>query len=220
MDGRDNKLEKPESQKTTTRPVFLESEGRALISIAREAISSYVNSGKVSVMDGMLADHRFQQKMGCFVTLKKDDAEKSLRGCIGFPEPIFPLSKALQDAAVAAATEDPRFSPLKKGELESLLVEVSLLTNPMQIVVSDPREFPRKIEVGKDGLIMRWTFGSGLLLPQVASEYNWDAEEFLCNLSMKAGAPPDQWLVPGTLVYKFRAEVFEEISPKGAVVLS
>ncbi len=112
-----------------------------------------------------------------------------------------------------AATGDPRFPPVKSRELARLLIEVSLLSKPVQIVVRNQKELPSKIQVGKDGLIMRWSFGSGLLLPQVASEYNWGAEEFLSNLCMKAGALPDQWLVPGTLVLKFRALVFEENSP-------
>lgn len=197
-------------QSDTEFPLFHEKDGPLLTGVARSAISNYLEIRKRITPEVLRTDLRFREKMGCFVTLKKNDPERSLRGCIGFPEPVYELSKALVDAAIEAATDDPRFPPVKKPELSQLLLEVSLLTKPIQIRVDRQQELVSKIEVGKDGLIMRWTFGSGLLLPQVATEYNWSVEDFLCNLSMKAGAPPDQWLVPGTLVYKFNAQVFEE----------
>ena len=188
-------------------------DGPFLLSVTRSVISSYLETKKMTIPASMLSDPRFRQKMGCFVTLKRHDSEKSLRGCIGFPEPVYELHKALTHAGIAAATEDPRFPPVESTEMENLLLEISLLTRPVEISVKDPKELLKKIQVGSDGLIMRWSFGSGLLLPQVATEYNWNVEDFLCNLSMKAGAPPDQWLIPGTLVYRFRAQVFQENPP-------
>ncbi|MDA4111652.1 MAG: TIGR00296 family protein, partial [Thaumarchaeota archaeon] len=161
----------------------------------------------------------FTKKIGCFVTLKNNDYEKSLRGCIGFPEPVYPLLKALPEAAIGAATGDPRFPPVKKSEVSDLLLEISLLTEPVLIRASKQSDIPEEIMVGRDGLIMKWSFGSGLLLPQVATEYGWDAEDFLCNLSVKAGAPPDEWLVPGTFIYRFAAQVFQENSPLGSVTM-
>lgn len=199
---------------------FGSEDGRLLVALARASIESFLNTGKLVIPSGASNDARFEQKLGCFVTLKSDDAEKSLRGCIGFPEPVYRLSRALTEAAVYAATEDPRFLPLKLSELSSLILEVSLLTKPVQIAVNDQRELLTKIRIGADGLIMKWNFGSGLLLPQVASENNWNSEEFLSNLSVKAGAPPAQWLVPGTMIYKFGAQVFQEISPNGNVSLT
>lgn len=189
---------------------FDERDGTLITGVARSAISAFLETGKREIPSVITKDPRFDQKLGCFVTLKQDDAEKSLRGCIGYPEPVYRLSKALTNAAVEAATGDPRFPPVKLRELQKLLLEVSLLTRPVQINVDKQIDLRRKIDVGKDGLIMKWAFGSGLLLPQVATEYKWTAEEFLCNLSMKAGAPPDEWLVPGTMVFKFGAQVFEE----------
>jgi len=190
--------------------LFQEKDGPLLTGVARSVISNYIGTGKRVTPSLLMTDSRFREKMGCFVTLKKNNPEKSLRGCIGFPEPVYELSRALVEAAIEAATGDPRFPPVKKNELAELLLEVSLLTRPVQIRVDKQQDLVNKIDIGKDGLIMKWAFGSGLLLPQVATEYNWNAEEFLCNLSMKAGAPPDQWLIPGTLVYKFNALVFEE----------
>ncbi len=192
---------------------FRENDGPLLTAVARNVIFTFLETGNRITPAPLSSDPRFKQKIGCFVTLKKNDPERSLRGCIGYPEPVYELSKALTSAAIEAATGDPRFPPVKSRELPQLLLEVSLLTKPILIEVDHQRDLPGKIEVGEDGLIMKWSFGSGLLLPQVATEYNWSAEDFLCNLSMKAGAPPDQWLVPGTMIYKFNALVFEEKSP-------
>ena len=136
---------------------------------------------------------------------------------LDFPEPVYKLIEALPQAAVYAATEDPRFPSVIPSELNSLLVEVSILTKPIRINVENPKEIPKKIQIGVDGLIMKWSFGSGLLLPQVASEFNWGAKEFLENLSIKAGAPPNQWSTAGTGIYKFQAQVFQETSPNGEV---
>jgi len=190
--------------------LFQKIDGPILTGVARSAISTFLETGKRISPTILNSDSRFRQKLGCFVTLKENDAEKSLRGCIGFPEPVYELSKALTYAAIAAATGDPRFPPLRREELPKISLEVSILTKPILIEVMAQSELPRKITVGRDGLIMKWVYGSGLLLPQVATENSWSAEDLLCNLSMKAGAPPDQWLVSGTLVYKFNALIFEE----------
>jgi uncharacterized protein len=202
-----------------TERIFSQRDGELLIGSARESIDLYFQTGNITIPNRMHEDARFEKKLGCFVTLKNDDPERSLRGCIGFPEPVAQLKKALSESAVAAATQDPRFPPVIKSELKTLLLEVSVLTKPALISVQNKRDLPNHVRIGVDGLIMRWEFGSGLLLPQVATEYRWEAEEFLCNLSMKAGAEPDRWLLPGSIIYKFQAQVFEESSPFGNVVL-
>ena len=199
---------------------FSPSDGHLLIKSARESITKFLESQKIVTPNGMSIDPRFDQKLGCFVTLKRDDKERSLRGCIGFPEPFYKLVRALPEAAVYAATEDPRFPSVVLSELNSLLVEVSVLTKPVRIVVENPKDIPKKIRVGVDGLIMKWSLGSGLLLPQVALEFNWNAWEFLENLSLKAGAPSNQWSTAGSNIFKFQAQVFQEVSPNGDVILS
>jgi len=196
---------------------FEEKDGALLTSAARSAIESFLKSRSTEVPALLKSDPRFSQKLGCFVTLRENDLETSLRGCIGFPEPSYELWRGLTFAAIEAATRDPRFPPVKLAELSNLTLEVSILTKPEEIKVKRPQEFVEKVEIGKDGLILKWAYGSGLLLPQVAAEYNWTAEEFLCNLSLKAGAPPDQWLIPGTVIFKFNALIFEEDSPKKVV---
>lgn len=189
---------------------FEERDGVVLTAAARNVIESFLKTGGTAVPSVLKLDPRFSQKLGCFVTLRQNAPDKPLRGCIGFPEPTYELSRGLTFAAIEAATRDPRFPPVGLEELADLTLEVSVLTKPEQIKVKKPQEYLERIEIGKDGLILKWTYGSGLLLPQVASEYNWTPEEFLCNLSLKAGAPPDQWLVPGTMILKFNALVFEE----------
>ena len=199
---------------------FAPSDGPILIQSARESITKFLESQKIAIPNRMSIDPRFERKLGCFVTLKRDDKERSLRGCIGFPEPFYKLLEALPEAAVCAATEDPRFPSVVLSEMNSLLVEVSILTEPVRINVENPKDIPKKIHVGVDGLILKWSFGSGLLLPQVALEFNWDAKEFLENLTLKAGAPPNQWSTVGANIYKFQAQVFQETSPNGDVILS
>jgi len=122
------------------------------------------------------------------------------------------------EAAIAAATEDPRFPPLDSRELDNIIFEVSVLTPPQEISINNPSDYRKEIEIGKDGLILRWRFGSGLLLPQVPLELNWDTEEYLANLCYKAGAPPDVWLDSNSKLYKFQAEVFKEANPNGQIV--
>lgn len=191
--------------------------GAFLIATARKTVEGLFTNGHLASPPREYPSI-FDTNAGVFVTINKaNGAEKELRGCIGFPYPEKPLIEALVRAAAASATEDPRFPPVSKDELPKVVFGVSVLTPPEQIMAS-PRELPRKIKVGSDGLIVRWAYGSGLLLPQVPVEYGWDAEEFLGNACMKAGATPDIWLVPSTNVYKFNAIVFEEVEPRGKVV--
>lgn len=191
-------------------------EGRALVRIARDSIDNYVKEGRK--IPPPTEGKKFSEKAGVFVTINKlEHGEKALRGCIGFPYPDQPLIDAVIDAGVAAATEDPRFPPLSPEELDDVVVEVSVLTPPELITVNSPTEYPSKVKVGEDGLIVRWAFGSGLLLPQVPVEYKWDAEEFLSHTCMKAGAMPDLWLSKDVKIYRFRAIIFEELEPRGRI---
>lgn len=196
--------------------LFELTDGRLFVECARGSLSFYLRHKKIQICSDLQSDQKYSKKTGCFVTLR--DQKKSLRGCIGFPEPIYPLPKALTLSAISAGTEDPRFSPIKRPELDSLTIEVSVLSAPNIIRVKDPRDYKNEIALGSDGLIMKWSFGSGLLLPQVPIEEKWTVEEFLSNLSMKAGALPDQWLLPETQIARFQAQVFEEVEPNGRVV--
>lgn len=159
----------------------------------------------------------FDERRGVFVTLLRHPSG-ALRGCIGFPRPVLALRVAIPQAAWAAATEDPRFPPVAGSELDRLRIEVSLLTRPEPLPALSPPERARSVRVGTDGLIVEGFGSSGLLLPQVAPEQRWDAEEFLAGTCEKAGLPADAWRSPEVRVLRFQAEVFTEASPAGPVV--
>ncbi len=178
------------------RDAFTEAEKKELLSMAKDAISEYVISGKVS--DKETTDPKFRADGAVFVTIKKDS---SLRGCIGHVQAVMPLYQSVIKNAVAASSSDPRFLPLKKEELRDIDIEISILS-PLAPVknVSD-------IQVGRHGLVIRKGYQSGLLLPQVASEYGWDRETFLRQLCRKAGLPDDSW--KDADLYSFTAEVIK-----------
>jgi hypothetical protein len=141
-----------------------------------------------------------------------------LRGCVGFPRAEKSLYLSVIDASIAAATQDPRFLPVDKKELAEIVFEVSILTPPEEIKVQNPMEYLNAIKIGRDGLILTWRYGSGLLLPQVPVELKWDIEEYLANLCYKAGAPPDIWLMSDSKIYSFQANIYRESDPNGNVV--
>jgi uncharacterized protein (TIGR00296 family) len=155
----------------------------------------------------------FREKRGVFVTLTKMG---QLRGCIGLPYPVMPLEDAIEHAATAAATEDPRFPPVDKSELTDIAVEVTILTIPVPLP-GKPEKRPDTIVVGKHGLIIRGMGTSGLLLPQVATEYGWDATTFLEHTCMKAGLPNRCWTYPSVEVLTFEGQIFSEKHVRGTV---
>jgi uncharacterized protein (TIGR00296 family) len=189
-----------------------ETEGELVVRIARRTIEAEAKDEDPGQID---APGSFRAKRGVFVTIHTYP-DMGLRGCIGYPEPVFSLGKALVKAAQGAC-HDPRFPYLKPQELDGIVVEVSVLTPPEEIEVTDRRQLPGKVKVGQDGLIMEMGYFRGLLLPQVATEWNWDAETFLAETCVKAGLTPDCWLDKSSKVYKFQAEIFTESEPRGKV---
>ncbi len=185
------------------------------IAEARQAIQHYLKSGKVNRAK---LPAEIDKPSGVFVTLKKHNKNgERLRGCIGFPEPIYDLSQGLAKAAVSAAFADPRFPPVEEDELPHISIEISILSQP-QLVDAPKQEIPRLIEVGKHGIIIERGFNKGLLLPQVAVEEGCDSEGFLALGCMKAGLSPDAWLTKNVSIYTFTAKVFKEVEPMGEVV--
>jgi uncharacterized protein len=148
----------------------------------------------------------FSEKRGVFVTLTKSG---SLRGCIGFPYPVMPLAEAIVHAAGAAALEDPRFPPVTKDELAAISLEVTILTVP-EPLEGDPAKRPEKVTVGKHGLIVRGMGTSGLLLPQVATDYGWDSKTFLDHTCMKAGLSGRCWTSKNVEILTFEGQIFSE----------
>jgi len=190
-------------------------EGETAVRIARQMVDEFVKNGKVPTFEKL--PKIFSEKRGVFVTLEKYPSHE-LRGCIGYPEPIMSLLNAIKDSAISAASRDPRFNPVQEKELDGTVVEVTILTPPKKIVVEKPEDYPKKIKVGRDGLIIKSSFYSGLLLPQVPVEWGWDETEFLRQTCRKAGLVLDSWQDPQTEVFSFQGEVFSEKSPRGEIV--
>jgi len=177
-------------------------DGGLLLEIARGTIESHLLGKPYS--PGY--PDSFRENRGVFVTLNKNG---ELRGCIGFPEPVMPLIEAIQQAAVSAASQDPRFPPLSAEELPQVKIEVTVLTPPKPLK-AEPSDYPNKIKVGRDGLIIEQGFRKGLLLPQVPVEWKWDETEFLSHTCLKAGLPKDAWKRKETKIYTFQGEIFSE----------
>lgn len=193
--------------------ILSEQDGEIIVKTARAAVTEYLKTGKkINLREDFKS--KFSYNSGVFVTLNK---KENLRGCIGFPTPVKKLYQSLVDAAVASATEDPRFPPVKYEELNEISFEVTVLTSPEEVKVTNPLEYLNKIKVGRDGLIVKWEFGSGLLLPQVPVEYGWNVEEFLNHTCEKAGAPFDCWKRKNTKILQFEGIVFKETKPNGNV---
>lgn len=186
-------------------------EAEKLIKLARGAISGYFKGRQIAVSEELKKE--FGKKQGVFVSIYVGD---ELNGCIGYPQPDIPLCQGVASAALAAAFEDPRFLPLEKGQIKDLRVELSILSVPEEIKAKRPEDYLKQIKIGEDGLIARYGMNSGLLLPQVAVEWRWDAEMFLKQTCFKAGLGLDAWKDLKTKIYRFQAEVFTE--EKGKVV--
>lgn len=169
-----------------------------LIKLAKEAIAAGFSGDRIKIPD----DKELKEKKGCFVTLTKNG---ELRGCIGFPYPSMPLGEAIVLAAKSAAFSDPRFPTLGEKEFLDIKIEISILTKPEKVEAK-----PENIEIGKDGLMCEYEGFGGLLLPQVATEYNWSAEQFLRALCKKAGLPLETWKKKGFELWKFSAKIIKE----------
>jgi AmmeMemoRadiSam system protein B/AmmeMemoRadiSam system protein A len=168
-----------------------------LLTIARKTISECIRNKKIP--DFKVGNEILQKNCGAFVTLKKAGA---LRGCIGHIIGDKPLFLVVKDMAIAAATQDYRFPPVTTSEIDDIEIEISVLT-PMQKVNNVD-----EIEVGRDGLMIKRGYMSGLLLPQVPVEQGWDKQTFLEHLCYKAGLPSDAW--KSSELWKFQAIVFSE----------
>jgi AmmeMemoRadiSam system protein A len=186
----------------TGSSAFLDTAQRKeLLGIARRALERYLAKGKIPPEEGV--EGKLAAPGAAFVTLTKNGR---LRGCIGYTEAVAPLFKVVQECAVAAATEDPRFPPVSGNELPSLRVEISVLTPLVPIR-------PGEVEVGRHGLLVTQGGMRGLLLPQVPVEWGWDRETYLDQTCVKAGLPPSAWRQGATL-QAFTAEVFGEDDTK------
>ena len=173
-----------------------------LLLLVREVIATRLNIN--SGVDNASMDFSgsvFREKYGAFVTLH---IQGHLRGCIGYIKAMLPLVDTIREMAVSAAFKDPRFPPLSVQEFKRIDIEISVLS-PIE-----PLKSIEDIVIGRDGLIVKKGWQSGLLLPQVATEYNWNVEQFLDHTCMKAGLHPGEWKDRSAVLQYFSAFVFGE----------
>jgi AmmeMemoRadiSam system protein A len=178
---------------------------RDLLDLARRALMAHF-SGDPPPRLGSDRSEAFGEARGLFVTLRR---RGELRGCIGTLAPEGDLSRTVPKFALRAAFSDPRFPPLSAEELLETDIEISVLTPPA------PLEDPEALEIGRDGLILEARGRSGLLLPQVATEWAFDRERFLAEVCRKAGLPEGAWRDPDAGLWVFQAEVFGEKKTEG-----
>jgi hypothetical protein len=173
-------------------------EQRELLKMARGTIVGHVTNGKVP--DAVSTLPGLNLHSGCFVTIKQNGA---LRGCIGNFVSDQPLYQLVQEMAVSAATRDPRFYPMKADDLAYFILDISVLS-PLEKIAS-----VEEIKVGKHGIYIVKGSYRGVLLPQVATEYKWNRDQFLQHTCIKAGLPQDAWQGECD-IYIFSAQVFGE----------
>jgi AmmeMemoRadiSam system protein A len=172
---------------------------KELLSLARLTLHSFLSEQAVPGYVPVCAD--LKDKRGAFVSLHSGS---ELRGCIGQLEPDEPLTAVIQYCVVCAATRDTRFAPVTVEEIPSLKIEISVLEPPHRM------ESISEIEIGRHGLLIVRGRNRGLLLPQVATEYGWDAVQFLSQACLKAGVREKSWQDAATQVFTFEAQVFSE----------
>lgn len=171
-----------------------------LLKIARQTVEGYVNDGKVPQFTNTYP--ALEKHLGAFVTLKENG---NLRGCIGRFQPNLPLYQVVSQMALAAATQDTRFNPVSKDELDKLDYEISVLSPLIKV------NSWQDVEIGKQGVEIKNGLYSGVFLPQVATENNWDLETFLSILcTEKVGLKSDCYKDPQSELYVFTAQVFGE----------
>lgn len=174
-------------------------EQAVLLGIARNAITSYLRTG--TIVEPTREEKALNQHLGCFVTLTQAD---QLRGCIGTFTSERPLCKEVAVMAVTAATEDPRFYPMREDDLDNFSIEISVLS-PLR-KTKDPAE----IIVGVHGIYLEKDGQRGVLLPQVAIEQQWDRETFLQHTCYKAGLKKNDWQTADCNIYLFTAQIMRE----------
>ncbi len=197
---------------------YSDADGEFLVKLARRTIDTVVSGKEKPTIPEGVPKHLLERS-GVFVTLNTMiDGNTSLRGCIGRPYPTQSLVEATIDSAVDASLNDPRFNRVTTDELDSIVVELSVLTPPNVLEYSEPRELLDLVKVGRDGLIVARGMFRGLLLPQVPVEWGWNTQEFVEHTCNKARLATNAWMDKDIEFMTFQAEIFGENTPKGDIV--
>lgn len=198
--------------------VYSDEQGKFLVRLARKTVDDYVTQKRKSEIPEDTSE-QLRLKSGVFVTLNSITGNQvSLRGCIGRPYPTQPLVEATIDSSVDSAVNDPRFPAVTTKELDTIIIDLSVLTPPKKIEYSNPEDLLNLVKVGRDGLIAIRGVQRGLLLPQVPVDWNWNTLEFIKHTCSKAGLPENAWKDQKTEFMSFQAEIFGEETPRGNIV--
>ncbi len=176
----------------------------ALLGLARRTLDEFVSAGRIPDYDSSSAPEALRHPGQAFVTLHEG---VELRGCVGSLDPGRALWKAVQDMTVESASRDTRFDSIRPQQLGGISIEISVLRSHR------PVRDPSQVQPGRHGVLVRRSGHQGLLLPQVAPRYGWDAVEFLNQTCKKAGLTPAAWKEPHTEVSTFEAEIFSARPP-------
>ncbi|WP_457643283.1 AmmeMemoRadiSam system protein A [Persephonella sp.] len=182
-------------------------EGKELVKLARLAVEEYLKTGREIDLKEVPYES-WKKKGASFVTLELSPTHQ-LRGCIGSVLPHQPLYKDVIHNAIAAATSDPRFVPVRPEELKDIRVKVSVLSYPQKLEYTDPYDLLQKIKPFEDGLIIRYGNHQATFLPEVWEQLP-EKTQFLSHLCMKAGLPSDCWLTYPLEVYVYHTKTFSE----------
>jgi len=187
--------------------------GGLAVQIARDSALAEIRHKGAGVPE--VLPFEFGEKTGVFVTVL-EHPDRSLRACIGYPEPVMGLAWAIS-ASAEGAVHDPRFPTLTEEEVESCVFEVTVMTPPEEILYDSEEELKSQIAIGRDGLIIEHMLRKGLFLPQVPVEQGWDIDEYLGHLCQKAGLRYDAWHTGHPVFKKFTGEIYSEDVPHGTV---
>ncbi|MDF1540859.1 MAG: TIGR00296 family protein [Candidatus Thorarchaeota archaeon] len=197
---------------------YSDADGEFLVKLARKTVDSIVSSELTPAIPEDTPKNLLE-KSGVFVTLNTlSNGKANLRGCIGRPYPTQSLVEATIDSAVDSAIHDPRFNMVEPDELDSIVIELSVLTPPKNLEYSNPQELLDLVKVGRDGLIVARGMYRGLLLPQVPVEWGWNTKEFVEHTCNKARLAANAWMDKDTEFMTFQAEIFGEKAPRGDIV--
>jgi AmmeMemoRadiSam system protein A len=192
----------PQSPKNT----LTSGEQQYLLTLARTTLTHYLSGKPIQELDKRKLSPALIEKRGCFVTLEK---KGNLRGCIGYIQPVKSLCECVMENAVNAATQDPRFPEVNFDELNSITIEISVLTVPEPLEIKDRKTLLQVLVPGRDGVILSNGWKKSTFLPQVW-EHFVDKESFLNALCEKGGMPGGCWKDEDTEISTYRAEVFKE----------
>ena len=189
-------------------------EGEELVRAARKTLIEFVSHAKFDRQSVERHTRKFTEKHGVFVRVEHWPT-RTPRGSMGFVHPRTGIGSALLEATIGAA-EDKDFVPISHREIEHIVVEVDVLSEPEELKGSTSARL-KKVKSGRDGIIATYGFHTGIVLPIEASENDWKKEEILEHACMKAGLSADSWKRDDVKIHKFTSQVFRELSPDGPI---